>query len=186
MTTQETRNLIQNRRLRYYLRMQRPSTKADVKKERRLKYKAMVRWIIDAESLPYKGDVELKFTEHSGSEERQTNSTDQEVDMTDDDDDDDAVYLSLRRDDERNYLPSVPVVFPRQRYSGARNVATIKDGPNDEFVASGSDDGNFFLWRKATGALHGIYEGDGSVVNMIEGHPHLPLIAVSGIDHTIK
>ncbi|KAG6868525.1 hypothetical protein C0993_001626, partial [Termitomyces sp. T159_Od127] len=141
---------------------------------------------IDAESLPYKGDVELEFTEHSDSEERQTNSTDQEEDMTDDDDDDDEDYLSLRRDDERNYLPSVPVVFPKQRYSGARNVATIKDGPNDEFVASGSDDGNFFLWRKATGALHGIYEGDGSVVNMIEGHPHLPLIAVSGIDHTIK
>ena len=59
-------------------------------------------------------------------------------------------------------------------------------GPNDEFVASGSDDGNFFIWHKATGALHGIYEGDSSVVNMIEGHPYLPLVAVSGIDHTVK
>lgn len=59
-------------------------------------------------------------------------------------------------------------------------------GPNDEFVTSGSDDGNFFIWRKTTGALHGIYEGDGSVVNMVEGHPHLPLVAVSGIDTTVK
>ncbi|KAG5651358.1 hypothetical protein H0H81_008975, partial [Sphagnurus paluster] len=32
----------------------------------------------------------------------------------------------------------------------------------------------------------GTRNGDGSVVNMIEGHPHLPLVAVSGIDHTVK
>jgi WD40 repeat protein len=59
-------------------------------------------------------------------------------------------------------------------------------GPNDEFVASGSDDGNFFIWEKDSGKLHGIYEGDGNIVNVIEGHPYLPLIAVSGIDTTVK
>lgn len=59
-------------------------------------------------------------------------------------------------------------------------------GPEDEFVTSGSDDGNFFIWHKASGKLHGIYEGDGSVVNVVEGHPFLPLIAVSGIDSTVK
>ena len=59
-------------------------------------------------------------------------------------------------------------------------------GPNDEFVASGSDDGYFFLWKKENGNLHGIYEGDASVVNVIEAHPTLPLIAVSGIDHEPK
>uniref|UniRef100_A0A8H8CL03 WD40 repeat-like protein n=1 Tax=Psilocybe cubensis TaxID=181762 RepID=A0A8H8CL03_PSICU len=84
---------------------------------------------------------------------------------------------------------SVPVVFPRRRYVGARNVMTVKDvnflGPDDDWVASGSDDGNFFIWNKANGSLKGIYEGDGSVVNVIEGHPHLPLIAVSGIDTTL-
>ncbi len=59
-------------------------------------------------------------------------------------------------------------------------------GPNDELVTSGSDDGNFFIWNKLTGSLHGIYEGDSSVVNMVEGHPQLPVIAVSGIDTTVK
>lgn len=59
-------------------------------------------------------------------------------------------------------------------------------GAEDEFVASGSDDGNFFLWNKETGGLHGIYDGDGSVVNVIESHPRLPLIACSGIDTTVK
>lgn len=42
------------------------------------------------------------------------------------------------------------------------------------------------MWNKESGSLHGIYEGDGSVVNVIEGHPHLPLVAVSGIDTTVK
>lgn len=59
-------------------------------------------------------------------------------------------------------------------------------GPYDEFVTSGSDDGNFFIWEKKSGKLHGIYEGDASVVNVIEGHPYLPLVAVSGIDTTVK
>jgi WD40 repeat protein len=59
-------------------------------------------------------------------------------------------------------------------------------GPNDESVASGSDDGSFFIWDKNDGKLQGIYEGDSSVVNIIEGHPYLPLVAVSGIDTTVK
>lgn len=59
-------------------------------------------------------------------------------------------------------------------------------GPNDEFVVSGSDDGNWFVWDKRTGALRNILEGDTSVVNVIEGHPYLPLVAVSGIDTTVK
>lgn len=59
-------------------------------------------------------------------------------------------------------------------------------GPDDEYVASGSDDGNFFLWHKSSGDLHGVYEGDGTVVNVIESHPRLPLVAVSGIDTTVK
>ncbi|KAG6844908.1 hypothetical protein H0H87_002607 [Tephrocybe sp. NHM501043] len=134
------------------------------------------------------------ITEHSSDDE---SHTEQEEDMSDgdDEDDEDSDYLELeyttgKGNSGTEDLPTVSVVFPRQRYIGARNVATIKDvnflGPSDEYVASGSDDGNFFIWRKATGALHGIYEGDGTVVNMIEGHPHLPLVAVSGIDHTVK
>lgn len=34
--------------------------------------------------------------------------------------------------------------------------------------------------------MKGIWEGDGSIVNCIEGHPSLPLVAVSGIDNTVK
>ncbi|CDO75587.1 hypothetical protein BN946_scf184858.g27 [Trametes cinnabarina] len=84
----------------------------------------------------------------------------------------------------------VPIIMPRSRFVGACNVETVKDvnflGPRDEFVVSGSDDGNWFMWEKDSGKLHDILEGDGTVVNVIEGHPYLPLVAVSGIDTTVK
>ena len=51
---------------------------------------------------------------------------------------------------------------------------------------SGSDDGNWFIWHKKSAQLSDILEGDGTVVNVIEAHPHLPVVAISGIDHTIK
>nr|VWO97750.1 Aspartyl proteinase [Ganoderma boninense] len=82
--------------------------------------------------------------------------------------------------DER--YSDIPTIFPRSRFEGICNVETIKDvnflGPRDEFVVSGSDDGNWFMWEKDTGKLHDILEGDGSVVNVIEGHPYLPLVAL--------
>ncbi|GJE84849.1 WD40 repeat-like protein [Phanerochaete sordida] len=88
------------------------------------------------------------------------------------------------------FYPDVPVVMPRRRFAGQCNVETVKDvnflGPEDQFVVSGSDDGHWFMWEKSTGRLHDILEGDGSVVNVIEGHPNLPLVAVSGIDTTVK
>jgi len=85
---------------------------------------------------------------------------------------------------------SVPVILPHTRYAGACNVETVKDvnflGRQNEFVASGSDDGNFFIWRKDTGELVNILEGDDDVVNVIEENPRFQCCAVSGIDHTVK
>ncbi|KAI0698580.1 WD40-repeat-containing domain protein [Cytidiella melzeri] len=92
-------------------------------------------------------------------------------------------------DDEVSFA-HVPVVHPRARYAGACNVETVKDvnflGPQDEYVVSGSDDGHWFMWNKNSHRLHDILEGDSCVVNVIEGHPSLPLVAVSGIDTTVK
>lgn len=130
------------------------------------------------------------------SQEYDEDGDDDDGDDDDDDDDDDE-----DEDDEdegdRLFIPqdadshqAVPVVYPRTRFTGHCNIETIKDvnflGPHDEFVTSGSDDGNFFIWRKSTGELLDILEGDQQVVNVIESHPHLPLVAVSGIDTTVK
>lgn len=93
-------------------------------------------------------------------------------------------------EEEEDPYPTTPVILSRRRYRGHCNVETVKDvnflGPNDEFVVSGSDDGNWFIWETHTGRLRDILEGDGHVVNVIEGHPYLPLVAVSGIDTTVK
>ncbi|KAI6113645.1 WD40 repeat-like protein [Pisolithus croceorrhizus] len=109
------------------------------------------------------------------------------IDIDDDPGDQDE-HEDLTIDTEEQ--DSVPVIYPRARFAGHCNVRTIKDvnflGPRDEYVTSGSDDGNFFLWNKISGELVDILEGDGSVVNVIEGHPTLPLVAVSGIDTTVK
>ncbi|KAF5320863.1 hypothetical protein D9619_000906 [Psilocybe cf. subviscida] len=95
-----------------------------------------------------------------------------------------------RRRIHKKYEPGVPIAMPRNRFVGAQNVATVKDvnfvGPDDQWVVSGSDDGNFFIWDKKSEKLCGVYEGDSTIVNVIEGHPHFPLLAISGIDTSIK
>ncbi|GLB33847.1 putative peptidase A1 family protein [Lyophyllum shimeji] len=149
---------------------------------------------VDENSSSSALDFNSNITERSLDEDSDDN--DHDGSNTDEDDGGEDVeedYLEILDTEpnfEDDYHPHVPVILPRQRYAGARNVETTKDvnflGPSDEFVASGSDDGNFFIWRKDSGALHGIYEGDGTVVNMVEGHPSLPVIAVSGIDYTVK
>ncbi|EMC94346.1 hypothetical protein BAUCODRAFT_73625 [Baudoinia panamericana UAMH 10762] len=85
---------------------------------------------------------------------------------------------------------SVPCHPSTRVYRGHCNVRTVKDvnffGLDDEFVVSGSDDGNFFLWDRKTAELVNVLEGDGEVVNVVQGHPFETVLAVSGIDHTIK
>jgi DDB1- and CUL4-associated factor 6 len=73
---------------------------------------------------------------------------------------------------------------------------------NDEYVVSGSDCGNVFIClynipslgsitdvftgEKSTGALKQLLKGDSDTVNVVEGHPFEPRLAVSGIDDTVK
>lgn len=77
------------------------------------------------------------------------------------------------------------------RYRGHYNHKTIKGvnffGPNSEYVISGSDCGNIFFWDKNTEAILNFMEGDNSgVVNCLEPHPTIPILATSGLDWNIK
>ncbi|KAG6541712.1 hypothetical protein Mapa_016977 [Marchantia paleacea] len=79
----------------------------------------------------------------------------------------------------------------RQRYVGHCNTGTdIKQasflGEKGEFVASGSDDGRWFIWVKKTGRLVKMLVGDENVVNCVQCHPFDCAVATSGIDNTIK
>lgn len=104
----------------------------------------------------------------------------------------------------------VPYSSHTRSYAGHCNVRTVKDanffGLNDEYVVSGSDSGHLFIWDKKTSELVNILQGDGEIVNVVQGtsrhfcqssqtfstadpfagHPYEPVLAVSGIDSTIK
>lgn len=84
----------------------------------------------------------------------------------------------------------VPYSSHTRVYEGHCNTRTVKDvnyyGLNDEYVVSGSDDGHFFIWDRKTSKILNILEGDGEVVNVVQGHPYEPMIACSGIDSTVK
>ncbi|KAL8142533.1 hypothetical protein V2J09_015565 [Rumex salicifolius] len=77
-----------------------------------------------------------------------------------------------------------------QVYKGHRNCDTVKGvgffGPRCEYVVSGSDCGRIFIWKKKGGELIRVMEADEDVVNCIEPHPHIPMLASSGIEHNIK
>ena len=77
------------------------------------------------------------------------------------------------------------------RFLGHCNTKTdIKEanffGQNGEYIVAGSDDGNFYMWERKTLNLRGVYKADKAIVNCVQPHPSLPLIATSGIYHEIS
>lgn len=79
----------------------------------------------------------------------------------------------------------------KARFSGHRNSTTVKGinyfGANSEYIISGSDCGNIFIWDRDTGAIVQFMVGDESgVVNCLEPHPHVPILATSGLDDDVK
>ncbi|KAF2488314.1 WD40 repeat-like protein [Lophium mytilinum] len=106
----------------------------------------------------------------------------------------------------RRYVDEhTPCHSQNRTYTGHINVKTIKDvnffGRNDEYVVSGSDCGNLFIWDKKTTRIVNILDADNDVANVPAGvaffsykpefvqvaaHPYEPMLAISGIDHTIK
>ncbi|XP_022768413.1 WD and tetratricopeptide repeats protein 1-like isoform X2 [Durio zibethinus] len=97
---------------------------------------------------------------------------------------------SASQNDRAAYQPEA-VIDMKRRYVGHCNVGTdIKQasfvGQRGEYVASGSDDGRWFIWEKQTGRLIKMLLGDDAVVNCVQCHPFDCFVATSGIDNTIK
>lgn len=89
-------------------------------------------------------------------------------------------------EDERGGIPA----NEPQVYEGHRNARTVKGvsflGPNSEYVVSGSDCGNIFIWKKKGANLVALFKGDTQVVNCLEPHPHSTVLATSGMENTAK
>lgn len=77
-----------------------------------------------------------------------------------------------------------------QVYLGHRNSRTVKGvsffGPNDEYVLSGSDCGHIFIWKKKGAKLVRLMVGDRFIVNHLEPHPCMPILATCGIEKNVK
>ncbi|KQS43113.1 DDB1- and CUL4-associated factor 8 [Drosophila erecta] len=76
-------------------------------------------------------------------------------------------------------------------YQGHINSRTIKGvnffGPRSEYIVSGSDCGNIFFWDRNTEAIINYMKGDhAGVVNCLEPHPWMPVLATSGLEHDVK
>lgn len=93
-------------------------------------------------------------------------------DTSDDDSEDGLTSYPRRYKQKTRVAYNVPTSSHLRRYVGHCNVDTTKDvnfyGLNDEYVVSGSDDGNLFIWEKKNSRLVNILQGDNEVVNVIQ------------------
>ncbi|CAH2085044.1 unnamed protein product [Euphydryas editha] len=77
------------------------------------------------------------------------------------------------------------------RFVGHCNTTTdIKEanflGPEANYVAAGSDDGSIFIWCRKTGNIIRCLRGDDSIVNCVQLHPSMFLLATSGIESVVR
>lgn len=137
------------------------------------------------------GDEE-EGTQPSDDEDEEDDEVDEDEDEESDSDgisSSDDPETSMPSNQRRTPFREIPLVRPSKIYKGHRNVDTVKDvnfGGMDNLVVSGSDDGNVFIYDKNTSEILGIWKGDGSVVNVMQYHPEMPIMAVSGIDNSVK
>jgi DDB1- and CUL4-associated factor 6 len=143
------------------------------------------------------GDVAAEAEEDADNGNEASDSEREQSDADDDEDDSERTHPLFRRraafgrSRERALVNiDVPYSSHTRIYRGHCNTKTVKDvnfyGLNDEYVVSGSDSGHFFIWDRKSMEVVNILEGDGEVVNVVQGHPYEPMIAVSGIDSTVK
>jgi len=103
---------------------------------------------------------------------------------------DEDVYDDSEGEEEDEQGSKEEVQTYKQVYKGHKSSSTIKAanfyGPNSEYVISGSDDAQIFIWDKKTGKLLRMLEGHARVVNCVEPHPFDPVIVTSGMDIVIK
>ncbi|KAJ0183075.1 hypothetical protein K1T71_001051 [Dendrolimus kikuchii] len=79
----------------------------------------------------------------------------------------------------------------KQRFLGHCNTTTdIKEanflGPDANYLAAGSDDGSMFIWCRRSGNIVRCLRGDESIVNCIQMHPSMFLLATSGIETVVR
>ncbi|RVE50822.1 hypothetical protein evm_004571 [Chilo suppressalis] len=78
-----------------------------------------------------------------------------------------------------------------QRFLGHCNTTTdIKEasflGPDAAYIAAGSDDGSLFIWCRKSGNIVRCLRADESIVNCVQMHPNVMMLATSGIETVVR
>uniref|UniRef100_A0A182JVP5 WD and tetratricopeptide repeats protein 1 n=1 Tax=Anopheles christyi TaxID=43041 RepID=A0A182JVP5_9DIPT len=92
-------------------------------------------------------------------------------------------------EEKENYWRTMSLDY-EQRYIGHCNTKTdIKEANyfgDSNYIVAGSDDGNFFIWDRHTGIIHSVFQADELIVNCVQPHPYICMLATSGIDHEVR
>lgn len=54
-------------------------------------------------------------------------------------------------------------------------------GNDGKYIVAGSDDGHFFIWERPSNMIMSIYKADATIVNCVQPHPFVCLMATSGM-----
>ena len=97
------------------------------------------------------------------------------------------------------YTVDSPAAVAQFDHPGYYNSCTMKSccfgGPNDEFVLSGSDDFNLYMWRvpeegetspQWVARAHHVLQGHRSIVNQVRYNRSRSLVASSGVEKVVK
>ena len=92
---------------------------------------------------------------------------------------------------KKEYEQSVKSFDFIRRYCGHCNMNTdIKEanffGCKDEFIVGGSDDGAFYIWDKYTTNIVKAVHADYQILNCVQPHPTICMLATSGIEKNVK
>nr|CAG4716900.1 unnamed protein product [Naegleria fowleri] len=85
--------------------------------------------------------------------------------------------------------PNMVTTYDR-KFTGHCSRQTIKGvnffGLHSEYVISGSDDSNIFIWERESGELVRVLSGHDDIVNTVVCHPEYPMICSGGIDDFVN
>mmetsp|Transcript_15643 Transcript_15643/g.37167 ORF Transcript_15643/g.37167 Transcript_15643/m.37167 type:complete len:783 (-) Transcript_15643:198-2546(-) len=77
-----------------------------------------------------------------------------------------------------------------QSYAGHRHISSVKEisllGARSEYVVSGSEDGNIFIWDAETGGIVCVLEGGGTSINSVAAHPYDPLLSSGSAEGAVQ
>ncbi|CAO3612087.1 unnamed protein product [Cunninghamella blakesleeana] len=101
---------------------------------------------------------------------------------------DDGIYLFNINDTDDN---AIDIIKHRSYFTGHLNPWVSNEnvgfyGMNDEYIISSSDDGLVYIWSCSNGKIVQILQIDSSLINAIQCHPQLPILAIVCSGQNIK